>query len=156
MLVRRDLFQKLNGFDDRLPLGYEDVEICWRAWIRGWRTIYVPTAICWHHIGSSGRSQEGMRMNFRGILRGRLLLASKLLPARYAVRTWLVSAAALGKDVSRLRWSFAKDRVKTLGATARLMPELLRERKELFANAASSPQKHLEFLLRLTDDAAVF
>lgn len=152
MLVRRRLFEKLNGFDDRLPLGYEDVEICWRAWLRGWKTVYVPGAICWHHVGSSGRSQEGMRMNFRGILRGRLLLASKLLPLRYAVRTWLVSAAGLGRDVGRLRWSFAKDRISTLTATVGLMPQLLRERKQLFGNAGSSPEKHLDFLLRLTDD----
>jgi GT2 family glycosyltransferase len=152
MLVRRRLFEKLNGFDDRLPLGYEDVEICWRAWIRGWKTVYVPTAICWHRIGSSGRSQEGMRMNFRGILRGRLLLASKLLPLRYAIRTWAVSTAGLGKDVSRAGWSFAKDRIKTLASTGALIPELLRERKELFGNTASSPEKHLDFLLQLTDD----
>jgi len=156
MLVRRDRFEKLNGFDDRLPLGYEDVEICWRAWIREWKTVYVPTAICWHHIGSSGRSPEGMRMNFRGILRGRLLLASKLLPLRYVVRTWLASIAGLGKDVSRLRWSFAKDRINTLVATAGLMPQLLRERKELFRNARSSPEKHLDLLLQLTDDAVRF
>ncbi|MCU1243189.1 MAG: putative glycosyltransferase [Candidatus Acidoferrum typicum] len=156
ILVRRRLFEKLHGFDDRLPLGYEDVEVCWRAWLHGWKTVYVPTAICWHHIGSSGRSEEGMRMNFRGILRGRLLLATKLLPLRYAVRTWLVSTAGLAKDVSRLRWSFAKDRIKTLVSTAGLMPQLLRERKELFGNAASSPEKHLDFLLKLTDDAVRF
>ena len=95
LLVRRSQFEKLNGFDDRLPLGYEDVDLCWRAWIHGWRTVYVPNAICWHRVSSSGHSQEGMRMNFRGILRGRLLLASKLLPVRYATRTWLVSVAGL-------------------------------------------------------------
>jgi GT2 family glycosyltransferase len=129
MLVRRRLFEELDGFDERLPLGYEDAEICWRAWMRGWKTVYVPGATCWHRVGSSGRSLEGMRMNFRGILRGRLLLATKLLPLRYAVSTWLVSIAALGKDVSRLRWLFAKDRIKILSQTAGLVPQLLRERK---------------------------
>jgi GT2 family glycosyltransferase len=153
LLVRRSLFEKLNGFDDRLPLGYEDVELCWRAWIHGWRTVYVPNAICWHRVSSSGHTQEGMRMNFRGILRGRLLLASKLLPVRYAAGTWLVSVAGLGKDVSRRRWSNARNRIETLLATAGLVPELLRERKSLFGNANTSPEKHLEFLLRLTDNA---
>jgi GT2 family glycosyltransferase len=109
MLVRRAFFEKLRGFDERLPLGYEDVELCWRAWLRGWKIVYVPLAVCWHRVGSSGRSPEGMRMNFRGILRGRLLLSTKLLPLRYAFRTWLVSTAGLGLDVVRLRWSFAKD-----------------------------------------------
>ncbi len=151
MLVRRSLFEKLHGFDDRLPLGYEDVEICWRAWIQGWKTVYVPTAICWHRVGSSGHSQEGAHFNFRGILRGRLLLATKLLPLRYMVRAWLVSGAALGYDASRLRWSFAKDRIKTLAEMAGLVPQLLREKKTLFENAGSSPEKHLDFLLELSD-----
>jgi GT2 family glycosyltransferase len=153
MLVRRIFFEKLSGFDERLPLGYEDVEICWRAWMRGWKTVYVPQAICWHRVGSSGRSLEGMRMNFRGILRGRLLLATKLLPLRYTVRAWLVSAAALGKDVILLRWSFAKDRIRVLARTAGLVPQLLRERKTLFAHASTSPEKHLDFLLRLGEAA---
>jgi len=153
LLVRRIFFEKLSGFDERLPLGYEDVEICWRAWMHGWKTVYVPQAICWHRVGSSGRSLEGMRMNFRGILRGRLLLATKLLPVRYAIRAWLVSTAALGKDVSRLRWSFAKDRIQVLAHTASLVPQLLRERKTLFAHASTSPEKHLDFLLRLGEAA---
>jgi GT2 family glycosyltransferase len=151
MLARRTLFQKLNGFDDRLPLGYEDVEICWRAWIQGWKTVYVPNAICWHRVGSSGRSQEGAHLNFRGILRGRLLLATKLLPLRYMVRTWLVSGTALGYDAIRWRGSFATDRIKTLADIAGLVPQLLRERKALFENAGSSPEKHLDFLLQLSD-----
>lgn len=151
MLVRRCLFEKLHGFDDRLPLGYEDVEICWRAWMKGWKTVYVPTAVCWHRVSSSGRSQEGLHLNFRGILRGRLLLATKLLPLRYMVRTWLVSCAALGYDAMRLRWSFAKDRVKTLTAMAWLVPQLLREKKALFEKAGSSPEQHLVFLLSLSD-----
>ncbi len=153
MLVRRSFFEKLHGFDDRLPLGYEDVEICWRAWIQGWKTVYVPNAICWHRVGSSGRSQEGEHLNFKGILRGRLLLATKLLPLRYMVRTWLVSSAALGYDASRLKWSFAKDRIKTLAEMAGLVPQLLREKKALFANTGSSPEKHLDFLLRLGEAA---
>jgi GT2 family glycosyltransferase len=151
MLVRRSFFERLHGFDDRLPLGYEDVEICWRAWIAGWKTVYVPAAICWHRVSASGRSQEGLQLNFTGILRGRLLLATKLLPLRYMARTWLVSCAALGYDAIRWRWSYAKDRVKTLAYMAGLVVQLLRERKALFASAGSSPKKHLDFLLRLGD-----
>jgi N-acetylglucosaminyl-diphospho-decaprenol L-rhamnosyltransferase len=152
MMVRRGLFEKLGGFDERLPLGYEDVEICWRAWINGWKTIYVPDAVCWHRVGSSGRSLEGMHMNFRGILRGRLLLATKLLPLRYTARTWLVSIAALGKDVSRLRWSFAKDRIRILFETAGLVPQLLREKRTLFREAGITSGQELNLLLRLSGE----
>ena len=95
-------------------------------------------------------------MNFRGILRGRLLLATKLLPAHYAVRTWLESTAGLGKDVYHWKWSLAKERLEILAQTANLIPQLLRERKTLFALAGSSPEKQLDLLLRLTDDPAHF
>jgi len=155
MMVRRTHFEKLHGFDDRLPLGYEDVEFCWRAWIRGWKTVYVPNAVCWHHVGSSGRSLEGARFNFRGILKGRLLLATKLLPLRYTVRTWLVSKLGLGKDLFRLRLRFALDRMGVLMEMAGLFPQLRRERKMLFGNARSSPEKQLDILLRLNGGAGL-
>ena len=98
MMVRRTLFEKLGGFDDRLPLGYEDVEICWRAWVHRWKTVYVPNAICWHRVGGSVRSLEGARFSFRGVLKGRLLLATKLLPSRYVFGTWLVSTRDVEQD----------------------------------------------------------
>lgn len=152
MMVRRAFFDELGGFDDRLPLGYEDVEICWRAWVRGRKTLYVPGAICWHRIGASIRSLEAARFGFRGVLKGRLLLATKLLPTPYAFRTWLISIAGLAKDLSRLRWKFAIDRIRVLVHMAGLVPQLLREKRALFKNAGSSPEEQLDFLLRLTDD----
>src|SRR5580700_7686323 len=133
MMVRRTLFEKLGGFDDRLPLGYEDVEICW------------------HRVGSSQRSLEGARFSFRGVLKGRLLLATKLLPARYAFRTWLVSTAALAKDICQLRWNFATDRVRVLFHMAGLLTQLLREKRAMFRDASSSPEEQVDYLLRLTD-----
>jgi GT2 family glycosyltransferase len=154
MMVRRTLFEELGGFDDRLPLGYEDVEICWRAWVHRRKTLYVPNAICWHRVGSSAQSLEGSRVSFRGILKGRLLLATKLLPARYAFRTWLVSIAGLAKDISRQRWKFAAHRIGVLFHMASLVGQLLREKRALFRNAKSSPEEQLDFMLRLTDDDA--
>jgi GT2 family glycosyltransferase len=152
MLVRRKVFEELGGFDDRLPLGYEDVEICWRAWVRGRKTLYVPSAICWHRISASMRSPEAAQFGFRGVLKGRLLLATKLLPAQYAFRTWLISTAGLAKDLTRMRWKFAADRIGVLVHMAGLVPQLLREKRALFRNARRSPEEQLNFLLGLTDD----
>jgi GT2 family glycosyltransferase len=154
MLARKSLFDRLCGFDARLPLGYEDVEICWRAWIHGWKTVYVPKAVCWHRVGSSGRSLQGARHNFRGILKGRVLLATKLLPTRYAVATWIVSLAALLKDLLLLRWAFARDRLAILLAYARLIPQLLREKNVLFREAGETPEERLECMLQMTHKEA--
>ena len=98
------------------------------------------------------KSLEGARFSFRGILKGRLLLATKFLPSRYVFRTWLASTAGLAKDISRLRWNYAMDRIGVLFQMAGLSAQLLREKKALFNDASSSPEEHLDFLLRLTDD----
>jgi GT2 family glycosyltransferase len=155
MLVRKSVFTEIGGFDNRLPMGYEDAEICWRANALGWKIIYVPTAICWHRVGSSGRSLEGARFNFRGILKGRLLLATKLLPLRYALVTWLISAAGLLRDLGRPRWPFAKDRVKVLLEFTQLIPQFLREKRALFRAAGITPQEQLNHMLYLTREEEI-
>lgn len=155
MLVRKAVFAEIGAFDSRLPLGYEDTEICWRAITLGWKVIYVPTAVCWHRVGSSGRSLEGARFNFRGILKGRVLLATKLLPLSYALATWSISAAALLKDVNRSRWSFAKDRISVLLELVHLVPQLLREKRILFRAAGTTPQRQLDHMLQLTREEGI-
>lgn len=154
MMARRSIFEKLGGFDARLPLGYEDVEICWRAWAYGHSTAYVPTAICWHRVGSSIQSTPALRFAFRGVLAGRLLLATKLLPARYAWRTWMVSVAGLAKDIVQMRWGFAADRSRVLLRMGGLVEQLLREKKRIFADAGRSADEQLRMLLKLADEDA--
>lgn len=46
--VDRDKFLKLGGFDEDMVAFWEDVDICYRAWKRGWRTIYEPRSIVYH------------------------------------------------------------------------------------------------------------
>jgi GT2 family glycosyltransferase len=48
-LVRREAFNEVGGFDERLFFMYcEDVDLSWKLWLKGWKCIYVPTAIVHH------------------------------------------------------------------------------------------------------------
>ena len=48
-LIRREAFEQINGFDERLYFMYcEDVDLSWKLWIRGWKCIYVPEAVVRH------------------------------------------------------------------------------------------------------------
>jgi GT2 family glycosyltransferase len=149
MLVRRSYFELLGGFEERLPLSYEDVELCWRARVNGWRTMYVPAAVCWHRVGSSCRSSEGSSLLFTGVLKGRLTFAAKLLPIRYGLLTWASSSAGLVKDIGRLRWRFAWRRIKVLAQSALEIRQLLRARNELYRGTTA--KKQLDHMLRLAD-----
>ncbi|WP_181765846.1 glycosyltransferase family 2 protein, partial [Streptomyces albidus (ex Kaewkla and Franco 2022)] len=53
MLIRRDVFEELGGFDRRLPLMRDDVDLCWRAHAAGHRVLIVPEAVVRHAEAAS-------------------------------------------------------------------------------------------------------
>ncbi len=48
MLVRRDIWEHLSGFDPALPGTGDDVDFCWRNRLAGHRVVVVPTARMFH------------------------------------------------------------------------------------------------------------
>ncbi|HUK89745.1 MAG TPA: glycosyltransferase [Blastocatellia bacterium] len=86
----RAKFLELGGFDELLaPFYWEDVEVSYRAWKRGYRIVYEPRAIARHQISSTigrlnagqvRRVQQRNRLLFHWInLHDRRMLASHLL-----------------------------------------------------------------------------
>jgi GT2 family glycosyltransferase len=58
---RRTYFAELNGFDPLFRPGYfEDVDLSYRAWMRGWRIIFEPNSVIYHREGATlqDRSRE--------------------------------------------------------------------------------------------------
>ncbi|MFE0252830.1 glycosyltransferase family 2 protein [Streptomyces sp. NPDC059010] len=53
MLIRRDVFEQLGGFDRRLPLMRDDVDLCWRATAAGHRVLVAPEAVVRHAEAAS-------------------------------------------------------------------------------------------------------
>lgn len=51
---RKDMFLKLGGFDPLYYPGYyEDLDLSYRAWKMGWKTIYEPRSIVYHRVSAS-------------------------------------------------------------------------------------------------------
>jgi GT2 family glycosyltransferase len=49
-LYDREKFQELGGFDKLYhPFYWEDTDLCFRAWKRGWRIVNEPAAVVVHH-----------------------------------------------------------------------------------------------------------
>lgn len=53
MLLRRDAFLELGGFDDAYFAYFEDADLCWRWWLRGYELRYTPEARVLHAYGRS-------------------------------------------------------------------------------------------------------
>jgi GT2 family glycosyltransferase len=51
MMVRRDLFEKLNGFDPIFnPYGPEDIDFSLRLQKAGYIALYIPKAVAYHAV----------------------------------------------------------------------------------------------------------
>ncbi|MFI1660765.1 glycosyltransferase [Streptomyces sp. NPDC020472] len=57
MLIRRDVFEGLGGFDRRLPLMRDDVDLCWRAHSAGHHVLVAPGAVL-RHAEASARERR--------------------------------------------------------------------------------------------------
>ena len=49
LLVRRSIFEKLNGLNESLPVAYNDVDFCLRVKAIGYRNLWTPYAELYHH-----------------------------------------------------------------------------------------------------------
>ncbi|KUJ66682.1 family 2 glycosyl transferase [Streptomyces albus subsp. albus] len=57
MLIRRDVWEQLGGFDPRLPLMRDDVDLCWRAQAAGHQVLVAPDAVL-RHAEASARERR--------------------------------------------------------------------------------------------------
>ena len=81
-LVRRSLFDRLDGFDERYFLYYEEVDFCRRAASLGVAAFFLSEAKV-HHIGNVSAKRSG----------GRALLHSLCSRTVYAIRHWSAAEA---------------------------------------------------------------
>ena len=66
MLVRRDVWEHLGGFDPGLLLYREDVDFCWRAQAAGFRVRVITDAVIYHAEASARNRRQASAAPRRG------------------------------------------------------------------------------------------
>jgi GT2 family glycosyltransferase len=62
MLVRRDAFVDIGGFDEAFAIAFNDIDFCLRLRQQGWRIVWTPNAELYHRESTSiGRHNAGDR-----------------------------------------------------------------------------------------------
>ncbi|MGE6730090.1 glycosyltransferase family 2 protein [Streptomyces sp. NPDC059900] len=130
MLIRRDVFEELGGFDRRLPLMRDDVDLCWRAQNAGHRVLIAPEAVVRHAEASSrerrtvdcvGRtSTSPHRVDKAGAA------YTLLVNARTAVLPWVLVRLVLGTLLRTVAYLVGKVPGQALDEVAGLLGTLLR------------------------------
>lgn len=53
LMMRRNLFEEIGGFDEQLEIAYNDVDLCLRLIQRGYYVVWTPHAVLYHHESAS-------------------------------------------------------------------------------------------------------
>ncbi len=122
MLVTATAWHILGGFDAQIFLYWEDVELCWRAWLLGGRVLHDQQAVVYHQRGGSSTGQRwdaeqiknGLYtylklMRWRVVWRFVVLLAVKTLVKSVRYRE-LALLAAWGWNIRHLGYTLAQRR----------------------------------------------
>lgn len=49
LFIRRRLFEEVGGFDEDFFLWRDEVDLCWRIWLHGFKVVNIPSSTIYHH-----------------------------------------------------------------------------------------------------------
>ncbi|MDX6676711.1 MAG: hypothetical protein QOE31_763 [Solirubrobacteraceae bacterium] len=124
-VLRRDVFDRLGGYEERFFLYYEDVDLAFRAVLTGWHALLVPDARVVHQLGATTRSLARARFY---VARNSIWCAVRCLPETGPLRLGRRWAGELRTNRPRRLVP-----VELAGRAAGLaaLPRVLRERREI-------------------------
>jgi GT2 family glycosyltransferase len=135
MLVRRDALREVGGFDERYFAYFEDADLCWRFWLRGYTARFQPKSRVLHAYGGSTGDGRFSAFRVSHCQTNRLQNMVKHLEAR--TLAWALPAS-LAYDAVRIvtalgagRRSEAAAIIRGTQAFVRLCPQLLPARRKI-------------------------
>lgn len=64
-MVRRDVFERVGGYNEEFAVGFNDADFCLRVWEAGYRTIFTPYAELYHYEFTSRGREEANEEKLR-------------------------------------------------------------------------------------------
>ncbi|MFI0232144.1 glycosyltransferase [Streptomyces sp. NPDC017086] len=145
MLVRRDVFEQLGGFDRRLPLMRDDVDLCWRAHTAGHRVLVAPDAVV-RHAEAASRERRAVDCAGRATASPHKVdkagaVYTLLANARTAALPWVLLRLVLGTVLRTLAYLVGKVPGQALDEIRGLLSTLLRPERIIAARRRRGPAR---------------
>ena len=131
-LYRRRLFDEVGVFDGDFFSNCEDGDLSFRAQLAGYRCLYVPGSVV-YHVGSASTGGKRSATNTRLGTQNGINLLVKNLPASLV---WRILPSVVAGHLYRLATTslspeILKAYLSGLAGALRLLPKMLRKRKEI-------------------------
>lgn len=129
LMVRADVFAQVGGYEPGYFMYHDDVDICWRARLAGWRVRFVPEAAVLHDYAFEKGNGKWfwLERNRAWTVLSNYGATTLLLLAPLLVATELAIFALA------LRGGWARQKLRAWGALLRGLPALLRWRRRVQA-----------------------
>ena len=146
MLIRRSVFEELGGLDEKFFAYLDDVDLCVRAHLAGYRGIYVPAAVG-YHVGSATLGGTVHPKIVSWMTRNQISLLLKNYPLRVLLRLLprIVVYQLLWFLLSLKRGTTLAYIAGMAGAASLLVP-ILRERRLIMKSKKLSNAQFLALL----------
>ncbi|MFE2046203.1 glycosyltransferase family 2 protein [Streptomyces sp. NPDC059477] len=130
MLIRRDVYERLGGFDRRLPLMRDDVDLCWRAHSAGHRVLIAPEAVV-RHAEAASRERRAVDCGGRTAASPHKVdkagaVYTLLVNSRTAALPWILLRLVLGTLLRTLAYLVGKVPGQAVDEIRGLLGTLLR------------------------------
>ena len=102
--LRRAALASIGGFDGSLFVYPEDADLAWRARMRGWRSLYAPAAVVYHHHSATAVHASPFKYSWVG--RNRVRLLARNADARMLAAT----PAMVAYDLAYVAYAAGRDR----------------------------------------------
>lgn len=79
MLIRSEVFKKLNGFDERFFAHMEEIDLCWRIHRSGYKIYCIPSSTV-YHVGGGTLPKKNPRKTYYNF-RNNLMMLHNNLPS---------------------------------------------------------------------------
>ena len=110
---RKTMLDKVGLLDDDFFFSLEDMDLAWRAQLSGWRCLYTPKAIVYHHLSATGGGVTASYYDGRNLI---FVLVKNYPDALWRKYGWLVLKSQFRLAVEALRaWRGAAARARLRG-----------------------------------------
>lgn len=99
MFVRADVYHKMGGLDDYFFAHQEEIDLCWRMQLAGYKIMACPSSVV-YHVGG-GTLPKGNKRKVYLNFRNNLIMLAKNLPTREAV--WKLPLRLLLDHISGIK-----------------------------------------------------
>lgn len=129
ILIHRQMYDEIGGWDTTFFLDCEDVDIFLRAWQRNWRCVVVPEAKVYHAVGMSNNQvgSSGQKIGSRRYFEGRSNMT--VVGLKYFTGTALfwplaIQVLPLLSNIAKLRWRRVVGEFRSTARTLKRLPEI--------------------------------